>query len=97
VTEGGRQRRDAAAMLRRAIVRTGRQGEEGKAAGEDPHHNVKLLGRWLDGGERRSGGPASSRSTEATMEMAEELGCLGFRRRRRLRLGEELGHGEALK
>jgi hypothetical protein len=56
-------------------VRTGRQGEEGKAAGEDPHHNVKLLGRWLDGGERRSGGSASSRSTEATMEMAEELGC----------------------
>jgi hypothetical protein len=30
--------------------------EKGKReAGEDPHHHAKLLGHWLDGGERRRG------------------------------------------
>jgi hypothetical protein len=45
-------------------------------AGEHPHRNAKLLECLLDGGERRSGGAASGRST--AMAAAEELGALGF-------------------
>jgi hypothetical protein len=44
-----------------------------REAGRDPHHHVKLLDRWLDGGEQRSGGAPSAGSS--AMAAAEELGC----------------------
>jgi hypothetical protein len=36
-------------------VGTGKRGRGEEEAGKHPHHKVKLLERWLDGGERRSG------------------------------------------
>jgi hypothetical protein len=69
---GGR----TAAGLQCGIERAGRQGGEEKAASKNPHHNAKLLEQLLDGGEQRSGGAASGRSTEAVA--VEELGRLGF-------------------
>jgi hypothetical protein len=50
VAGDGRQQRDAAAMLRQAIVHAGGGGVEGKRAGENPHCNAEL--RVLDPGLR---------------------------------------------
>jgi hypothetical protein len=91
VAGDGGQRRGAAQDDGEQIASTGRQGRGEEAAGEHPHHNVKLLECLLDGGEWPSGGAASGRSM--AMAVAEELRCLGFQHRPRLRLGEELRHG----
>jgi hypothetical protein len=43
----------------------GRRGRGEEAAGENPHHNAKLLECLLDGRERRSDGNDGDRSEEA--------------------------------
>jgi hypothetical protein len=92
--DGGR-RRGAARGDGEQFAHTGRRGREGEAAGENPHRNVEPLEHLLDGGERWSDAAASGQGVEAAT--AEELGRLRvFGRRKRLQLGEELGHEGAI-
>jgi hypothetical protein len=59
--------------------------------GDDPYPKVELLQRFEEAEKQRSGENDDDQSAEAAVAR-KALGGLGFGRRRRLRLGGELGH-----